>query len=308
MICPVPFVFHQASGLRAPVELRTGLSIVNCSEVTLRMKRRKVIIYPLIIAGLVMLFQYCSSEKVTNPITGKSSRVALTSAQEESLGLQSFQEVLSQSDVVENGSEHDLVVKVVERLARATGDDARDFHWQVSVVKSSEVNAFCLPGGKIVVYTGILPYAKTEEGLATVLGHEMAHAIARHGSQRLLRSSLAQTFMMGANFSMSDMDPRERQGVMAALGAGAQYGVLLPFSREHESEADQMGLIYMARAGYDPREAISFWKRMEEAGGPNPPEFMSTHPSHGTRIEQLQALMPRAIDEYEKAKRLQGPT
>jgi predicted Zn-dependent protease len=266
------------------------------------MQKRKIMIFPLVIAGLIMLFQYCSSEKVTNPITGRSARVGLSSQQEQALGLQSFREVLSQSDVIDSGPEHDLVVRVAERLAKATGEDAKDFDWAVSVVKSSEANAFCLPGGKIVVYTGILPYAQSEAGLATVMGHEMAHAIARHGSQRLLRSSLAQTALLGANFSMGDMDYRQRQTVMAALGAGAQYGVLLPFSREHESEADAMGLIYMARAGYDPREAIAFWERMEQAGGNSPPEFMSTHPSHGTRIEQLKQLMPKAVAEYEKTK------
>jgi metalloendopeptidase OMA1, mitochondrial len=264
------------------------------------MRRARIAIVPLILAGLFMVFQYFSSEKVTNPVTGRSARVAMSSEQEEALGLQSFREVLSQSQVVQSGPERDLIVKVAERLARATGDDAKDFNWQVSAVRSEQANAFCLPGGKIVVFTGILPYAKTEAGLATVMGHEMAHAIARHGSQRLLRTSLAQTLMMGASFSMSDMDPQQRQAVMAALGAGAQYGVLLPFSREHESEADEMGLIYMARAGYDPREAISFWERMSESGGPSPPEFMSTHPSHGTRVEHLRALMPKAVAEYER--------
>lgn len=266
------------------------------------MSRLRVAIIPLILAGLYMLYQYFGSEKVTNPVTGKRARVALSSAQEETLGLQSFKEVLSQSEVVPSGPERDLVVKVADRLARATGDDARDFKWQVSVVRNPQANAFCLPGGKIVVFTGILPYSKTEAGLATVMGHEMAHAIARHGSQRLLRGSMTQTLMMGASFSMGDMDPQQRQTVMAALGAGAQYGVLLPFSREHETEADEMGLIYMARAGYDPRESISFWERMSASGGQTPPEFMSTHPSHGSRIEHLRASMPKAIAEYERAK------
>jgi predicted Zn-dependent protease len=266
------------------------------------MRQRKFIILPILIAGAVILFQYFGSEKVTNPITGRSARVALSSEQEETLGLQSFREVLSQSDVVESGPEHDLVVQVAERLAKATGDDARDFKWAVSVVKSPQANAFCLPGGKIAVYTGILPYTKTEDGLAAVMGHEMAHAIARHGSQRLLRTSLAQTALAGASFSMGNMDSGERQTIMAALGAGAQYGVLLPFSREHETEADQMGLIYMARAGYDPREAITFWERMSKAGDAQPSEFASTHPSHGRRIEDLKDLMPKALSEYEKAK------
>jgi len=266
------------------------------------MRRRHFAIIPLLAAVLFAAFQYCSSEKVTNPITGKSARVALSTQQEESLGLQSYREVLAQSQVVPAGPEHDLVVRVAERLARATGDDARDFKWQVSLVNSPQVNAFCLPGGKIVVYTGILPVAQTEAGLATVLGHEMAHAIARHGSQRMLRTTVAQTLLTGASFSMHDMDPQQRQAVMAALGAGAQYGVLLPFSRDHESEADAMGLMYMARAGYDPREAISFWERMAQTGGSQAPEFMSTHPSHGTRVERLKELLPKAVEAYEASR------
>jgi metalloendopeptidase OMA1, mitochondrial len=267
------------------------------------MRRRTIAIVPIVIVVLVMLFQYFGSEKVTNPITGKRAHVALSSEQEETLGLQSFREVLSQSDVVEQGPEHDLVVKVAERLALATGDDAKDFKWAVSVVNSPQVNAFCLPGGKIVVYTGIIPYAKTEAGLAAVMGHEMAHAIARHGSQRLLRTSLAQTALTGASFSMGNMDYGDRQTIMAALGAGAQFGVLLPFSREHETEADQMGLIYMARAGYDPHEAISFWTRMSQAGEAQPPEFASSHPSHARRVEDLKEFLPKALSEYDKNKR-----
>jgi metalloendopeptidase OMA1, mitochondrial len=269
------------------------------------MQRRKgMVIVPLIIAGLVMLGQYFSSEKVINPETGRATRVALSTQQEEVLGFQSYQEVLSQSRVVETGPEHDLVVRVAQRLAPTTGEAAKDFKWAVSVVDSPQVNAFCLPGGKIVVFTGILPYTKNEAGLAAVMGHEMAHAVARHGSQRLLRTSLAQTFMMGAaaSLSLSDMDYQQRRMAMAALGAGTTYGVILPFSRDHESEADRMGLLYMARAGYDPRESITFWQRMSQAGGQQPPEFASTHPSHGTRIRELEEFMPTAISEYEKSQ------
>jgi metalloendopeptidase OMA1, mitochondrial len=118
----------------------------------------------------------------------------------------------------------------------------------------------------------------------------------------VFQNSLMQTALIGAAYSLSDMDLQKRQTIMALLGAGAQYGVVLPFGREHESEADQMGLLYMARAGYDPRESIAFWERMSQAGGSQPPEFMSTHPSHGSRIENLKAFMPRAVEEYEKAK------
>jgi predicted Zn-dependent protease len=270
------------------------------------MQRRKgIVLAPLLLAGLVMLGQYFHSEKVTNPETGRTSRVGMSSQQEEALGFQSYQEVLSQSRVIDSGPQHDMVVRVASRLEPTTGEAARNFHWEVSVVDSPQVNAFCLPGGKIVVYTGILPYTQNEAGLAAVLGHEMAHAVARHGSQRLLRSSLAQTFMMGAaaSVSLSDMDSDQRRMAMAALGAGTTFGVILPFSREHESEADRMGLLYMARAGYDPREAITFWQRMMQSGGAQPPEFASTHPSHATRIRELEEFMPTALGEYERARR-----
>ena len=264
------------------------------------MRKGKLAIIPLVIAGIVVLFQYFGAEKVTNPETGRSVRVALSPEQEEALGLQSYREVLSQSQTIESGPEYDMVVRVASRLAPATGDAAKDFKWHVSLIRSPQANAFCLPGGKIAVFTGILPHTKTEAGLAAVMGHEMAHAVARHGSQRLLRTTMAQTVVMGAQFSLGDMDPGQRQAVMAAIGAGAQYGVLLPFSRDHELEADQMGLLYMARGGYDPREAISFWERMSSAGGQQPPEFASTHPSHGTRIQELREFMPKAMAEYEK--------
>ena len=257
---------------------------------------------PLIIAGVFILFQFLSADRFTNPETGKVQRVAMSSEQEEALGLQAFREVLSSSDVVETGPAADAVRRVSERIAAQTGKAAASFNWQVSVVNSEQINAFCLPGGKIVVSTGILPVAESEAGLATVIGHEVAHAVARHGAQRVFQNQLVQTALVGASFSLSDMDFSQRQTIMGLLGAGATYGVLLPFGRDHEVEADQMGLLYMARAGYDPREAIPFWERMGQAAGNGaPPEFMSTHPSHGTRIQNLQAFMPRAIEEYEKS-------
>ena len=258
---------------------------------------------PLIIAGVVILFQFLSAERFTNPETGRVQRVSMSTDQEETLGLQAFQEVLASSDVVESGPAAETVRRVSSRIAAQTGSAASSFNWQVSVVKSDQINAFCLPGGKIVVYTGILPVAETEAGLATVIGHEVAHAVARHGAQRVFQNSLVQTALIGASFSLSDMDMRQRQTIMGLLGAGATYGVMLPFGRDHEVEADQMGLLYMARAGYDPREAIPFWERMgQAAGNGQPPEFMSTHPSHGTRIQNLQAYMSRAIEEYEKSR------
>lgn len=267
------------------------------------MRRRHIAIFPILIALAIAAYQYFGSEKVVNPETGRTARVALSTEQEATLGLQSYREVLSQSDTIRSGPEYAMVERVARRLAAATGDAARDFQWQVALIRSDQANAFCLPGGKIAVYTGILPYTQNEASLAAVMGHEMAHAIARHGSQRMLRTALAQTLLAGAQFSLTDMDPRERYTVMAALGVGAQYGVLLPFSREHESEADAMGLMYMARAGYDPHEAIGFWERMAQAGGSQPPQFMSTHPANATRIQNLQALMPKAEAEYARSQK-----
>jgi len=271
-----------------------------------RSGRKKFVLWPLLIAGVVVLFQYCSSQKYVNPETGRAARVAMSEGQEEALGLQSYEEVLSTSRVVTEGPEVEVVQRVMRRLVAGTGEAGRTMEWHVSVVDDPQANAFCLPGGKMVVYTGILPVAKTEAGLATVLGHEMAHATSRHGSQRLLQSQVANTLLMGAQASLAfgDMDPQQKMAVMAAVGAGAKYGVILPFNRQHETESDEIGLYYMARAGYDPREAIGFWERMSEAGGGRQaPEFASTHPSHGTRIERLKQHMPKALQEYAGASK-----
>src|SRR5215213_126565 len=230
-------------------------------------------IVPLVIAGLFAWFQFSSSEKVTNE-AGREVRLALSEKQEEALGLQSYAQVLNQSDVMTGGREVELVTTVAKKLAGAIGETGRNFNWQVSVVRSPQVNAFCLPGGKIVVFTGILPVARTEAGLATVMGHEMAHATLRHGSERLLKQKTTSTLLTGVQFSIGDMSYEQQRAIMGAIGAGAQYGYLYPFSRDHESEADHIGLLAMARAGYDPREAVKFWSRMAESSQQrSPPEF-----------------------------------
>ena len=237
------------------------------------MERRHIKWLPLLLAGLFFAYQYFSSEKFVNPETGRKSHVAMSTREEASLGVQSYQQVLAQSESINSGPDLEMVKRVASRLATATGKAGADFDWQVSLIRSSQANAFCLPGGKIVVYTGILPITQNEPALATVLGHEMAHATSRHGSQRVLEQNLAQTALTGVAMSLSDMDYDKQRAVMGALGAGTQFGVLMPFSRKHESEADEIGLLYMARAGYDPRESIRFWQRMENAGGAQPPEF-----------------------------------
>ena len=262
------------------------------------MRRYLPRLIPIGIALIVVLFQFVSSEKITNE-AGRSVHVALSQDQEAALGLQSYRQVLAHSRVIDAGPQYELVKDVATRLAAVTRVAGGKFDWRVSVVDSPQVNAFCLPGGKIVVYTGILPVAQTAAGLATVLGHEMAHATLRHGSERLLKQKTTQTVLTGVRFSLGDMSYEQQRAVMGAIGAGAQYGLLLPFSREHESEADKIGLFYMARAGFDPRESVTFWERMSKAtAGGQPMEFMSTHPSNATRIAQLKALLPQALQLY----------
>ncbi|CAF0786773.1 unnamed protein product [Rotaria sordida] len=256
---------------------------------------------PIMMALGFVLFKLYTASKITNPETGRVSRINLKPEQELQLGIEAYAQVKKDeaSKIVQSGRDFDLVKRVTTRLAAAAAQKATvHYNWEVSVVQSHEKNAFCLPGGKIVVYTGIIPIAQNEAGLATVLGHEMAHATSRHSAERLFRSEITQTLLGGVQGSLAQLDPGQKQAVMAALGAGAKYGSALPFSREQESEADHIGLLYMARAGYDPKEAVAFWQRMDEQiGKGSPPEFLSDHPSHGKRIEQLRKWMPEAEQE-----------
>lgn len=240
---------------------------------------------------------------------GRTQIVAISPEQEAQLGLQAYQEVLSTSRIVRRGPVAEAVHRVAERLIEATnspefqraiGTKIPKFDWELEVVDDKQVNAFCLPGGKIVVYTAILPVAETDAGLATVIGHEISHALAHHGSERMAQQQMAQIGLTAAGASIGDMDPAKRQQIMSILNTGAKFGIL-KYSRNHESEADHMGLLLMAAAGYDPRESMEFWKRMASATGSGsaPPEFASTHPSHGTRIRDLNGWMPEAMKLYE---------
>jgi len=266
------------------------------------MNRRHIRWLPIVIAALIFAWQYFGSEKFVNPETGRKSHVGMSTQQEAALGFQTYRQVLAQARSIDSGPQFEMVRGVAGKLASATGVAGAEYEWQVSLIDDEQINAFCLPGGKIVVYTGILPIAQNEAALATVMGHEMAHATSRHGAQRVLQQNLAQTAMTGIAVSLSDMDYNKQRAVMGALGAGAQFGILMPFGRQHESEADEIGLMYMARAGYDPQESIRFWKRMDQASRSGPPEFLSTHPSHGTRVQQLEALMPKALEQYNRAR------
>jgi predicted Zn-dependent protease len=247
---------------------------------------------------------------------GRKQIVALNPQEEAALGAQAFRQALSDAEIIGRGEIVDAVKEVAARLAQAAQDPeflklvrqpAQEMEWQLSLVRSEECNAFCLPGGKIVVYTGILPPAETDAGLATVIGHEISHALAHHGAERMAQNQLAQIGAATLGAAISGDDPVQQRRVMMVLNAGAKFGILA-YSRGHESEADHMGLLLMAAAGYDPRESVRFWERMQEvAQGARPPEFLSTHPSHETRIQQLTEWIPEAMPLYEASKFRHAP-
>lgn len=234
----------------------------------------------------------------TVPITGRRSFNVIPDSQAASLGADAYRQVLSESKLITAGPEYDQVVRVGRRLAAVS--DQPNLAWEFNLIDDpGTINAFCLPGGKVAVYTGILPVAQSDAGLAVVMGHEIAHAIARHGSERMTNQLALSLGQAGLGEVLGRKDETTRQLVLAAFGAGATVGVMLPFSRSQESEADRIGLHYMARAGYDPVEAPRFWERMSAASqGPRPPTFLSTHPAHEARIRQLEALIPEARQEY----------
>ena len=256
---------------------------------------------------------YWFSNQTVDPYTGEKALIDknLSVEDEEALGLQAYQEILSQEPAVDPNSEiaqqvrgiaQRLIAKtdVVETaLAAEHGQQpqyiARGFEWDVNVIQSDQVNAFCLPGGKMAVYTGLVPVAQNADAMAVVMGHEIAHALLRHGAQRMAQQKVGQIVQMGG--AMSGMDAGQQQMVMAAMG----YGVLLPYARSHETQADYVGLMLASAACFNPQEAVPLWERMSEAsGGQAPPEFASTHPNPGTRIQNLQALMPKAMEFRQK--------
>jgi predicted Zn-dependent protease len=242
--------------------------------------------------GLYAAYYYFSNRQ-TVPLTGRKQLVDMSREQEAALGFQSYRQILASERIVQSGQAVDLVKGIGARISKVAEDPG--FQWEYNLVESGQANAFCLPGGKVAVYTGILPVAKNADGLAVVMGHEIAHAIARHGAERMAQEKLVRIGQMATGVAIGDMDPQTQHMIMGAFGLGAKFGMLLPFSREHESEADYMGLVYVARACFDPREAPKLWERMGQASGGAPSEFTSTHPSHSTRIRQFEQWMPEAL-------------
>ena len=257
----------------------------------------------LVVAGLgLTVVSGCE----TNPYTGRSQLLMTSVSQEMQLGAQAYSQVKNDPKLRQSQDPREIepVKRVAARIIEAAkrskyAEMAQQFQWEVTIIKDDKTaNAFALPGGKMAVYTGIFPMAKTEAGLAAVMGHEVVHALARHGAERMSQGQLTNVGLqvLGAAAGGGMLG----QAAMAALGVGAQVGVLLPFSRKHESEADYVGILLAADAGYDPREAVALWERMGQmSGGGALSEFMSTHPSHETRIAQLKKWMPEAMAIYQ---------
>ncbi|HEX6813907.1 MAG TPA: M48 family metallopeptidase [Planctomycetota bacterium] len=230
----------------------------------------------------------------------------------EPLSLQAYEEASNEHGLIKEGPQYEMVQRVAKRIAAASEED---FRWEARLLKADDTpNAFCLPNGRIAIYTGILPITKNEDGLAIVMGHEVAHAVLRHGGKRMTQSTITSAGLVAveAGLGLAEMEGEAKAGVMAALGVGAQVAVLLPYSRDHESEADIEGLRYAIRAGYKPEEAPLLWERMAKLGGGKTPQWLSTHPEPEARAQKLREMIP-VIKEQEKdwkpkPKAAQAPT
>src|SRR5678815_5538464 len=263
---------------------------------------RRAILFTLISFGIIA----CSK----NSVTGRSQLKLLPESQLQEMAVQQYQQFLSTNKVVSSSANRDaeMVARVGQRISRAAesllaskglSEELKGYNWEYHLVDNKEANAWCMPGGKIVVYTGLLPYTQNEAALAVVIGHEVTHAIFQHGNERMSQQLGAEVAGAGLQVALSSKPAETQNAFLTAFGLGTQVGVLLPFSRKHEYEADHYGLIWAAMAGYNPREAIPMWQRMENAAaGQKPPEFLSTHPSEGRRIDQLEKFMPEALQYY----------
>lgn len=235
--------------------------------------------------------------------SGESNRPRLILVPDEqmnALGEEAYIDILSKSRLSLDSRVNRDVEEIGQRIAQASG---ADYDWEFNVIVDDQANAFCLPGGKVAVYTGIVPFAKTNAGLAAVMGHEVAHALLRHSAERVSENYLLQMGLSLANLSFQNSPYKDL--LAAALGLGSQVGIELPFSRFQEQEADRVGLELMAKAGYDPREAIGLWERMEAGAGDRPPEILSTHPDPKDRIKELNEDMNKALEIYDASAKVE---
>jgi predicted Zn-dependent protease len=265
---------------------------------------------PLVLLIATSAFLYMGLESCyKNPVTGRSSLNLVDEGTLSNLSNQQYTSFLAQNRPVAGTGDAETVKRVGNKLAAAIGQyfaakgqssALAGYKWEFNLVNSKEANAWCMPGGKVVVYSGILSVTQTEAGLAVVMGHEIAHAIARHGNERMSQGLVQQAGGVALSVALANK-PAETQNLFnTAYGVGTNVAGLLPFSRKHESEADEMGLIFMAMAGYNPNEAVSFWQRMAALGGQKPPELLSTHPSDQTRIASIKSQIPKAMQYYKK--------
>jgi predicted Zn-dependent protease len=248
----------------------------------------------------------------TVPITGRKQLSLVPEDQMIAMAATQYDTVLMTHPLSKNQEQTAMIKrcgariqKAVETYFQSKNQSAQlaGYQWEFNLIESKEMNAWCMPGGKVAFYTGILPVCKDETGVAVVMGHEVAHAVARHGNERMSQAMLAQYGSVALDVALAKNSAQTKQMAAMAFGIGAQYGALLPFGRKQESEADHLGLIFMAMAGYDPKAAVPFWERMaSSSSGGKPPEIMSTHPSDETRIANLKQLMPEALKYYQPAK------
>lgn len=243
-----------------------------------------------------------------NPVTGRSSLNLIDQGTMSQLSNQEYTKFISSHKTVKGTSDGQLVTKVGNKLVMAIQKYFKDrgesqvisgYNWEFNVVNENQANAWCMPGGKVVVYSGIFPITKTEAGLAVVMGHEIAHAIAQHGNERMSQGLVQQAGGVALSVALANKPAATRNLFNTAYGVGTTLGGTLPYSRKHESEADEMGLIFMAMAGYNPNEAVAFWQRMAQNNGSSPPEILSTHPSNTSRINHIKSFMPKAMKYYQ---------
>ncbi|MFR0676896.1 M48 family metallopeptidase [Dysgonomonas mossii] len=258
--------------------------------------------FPILFIAMSLLFSSCGSV----PVTGRKQLNLVSNQEVLTISLQQYQQFIKSAPISTDKKNTALVQKVGRNIANAVetylknngyADELSSYAWEFNLVKSSDVNAFCMPGGKIVVYEGILPYTQDETGLAVVLGHEVAHAVAKHANERMSQQMMTEYGTAAIGTALGGTSAGVQQAAAAAIGLGSQYGILLPYSRKQELEADKLGLIFMAMAGYNPSQAAAFWTRMSQQGS-STPEFMSTHPSDNTRIQQIEKDLPEAMKYY----------
>jgi predicted Zn-dependent protease len=266
------------------------------------MKLLKIFV-PIIL--LAFTVYYCS----TVPITGRKQLSLVSSSEMNSMSFAQYTEFLQQNKLSSNKTDIEMVKRIGLKIQNAVetyfaqknlSKELEGYAWEFNLVENPEVNAWCMPGGKVVVYTGILPVTKDETGLAVVMGHEIAHAIAQHGAERMSQGLIQQLGGVALSVALKD-EPETTQNIfMTAYGVGTTVGVMLPFSRTQESEADHLGLIFMAMAGYNPNAAVDFWTRMAANSQGAPPEWLSTHPANETRIADIKKNLPEALQYYKK--------